>query len=212
MVNPAQQDLLVLGCAGSGKTMILLHRLSYLLYNNPDIHPEDIYVISPTQYLNIECGLLSQTLSLENINQYVVKQLYRDIVVHFYSGRNADLYIADKIASLYSLGWSAEKIASVYSQESMAEKTALVGKILRADTQERKAFIREYGSCIEAMCARFPQEFGEEITIQTLCDYVAAFIEECNTKQYSLANLKKWKGSFLSEPLSQKNCIACDNC
>ena len=191
MVNPAQQDLLVLGCAGSGKTMILLHRLSYLLYNNPDIQPEDIYVISPTQYLNVECGLLSQTLSLENINQYVVKQLYREIVSHFYSSRSADLHIADKISSLYSLNWSAEKLASVYSQESMDAKAKLAERILEADTQERNTFIREYEIRIEAMCAKFPQQFEEEITIQTLCNYVAAFVEECNSKQYSLANLEE---------------------
>ena len=33
--QPLNSNLIVQGCAGSGKTMIMLHRLSYLKFNNP---------------------------------------------------------------------------------------------------------------------------------------------------------------------------------
>ena len=120
-------------------------------------------MISPTQYLNVECGLLSKTLSLENINQYVVRQLYREIVRHFYESRKAPLYIADKISDLFSLGWSAEKTASAYSQDSLERQSLLAQKILDTNAPERVGFVQEYAEQIEAMCVKFPQMFGEEI-------------------------------------------------
>lgn len=44
---PQNQSFVVQGCAGSGKTMVLLHRLRYLLFNN-DIDSEEYLVLVPT--------------------------------------------------------------------------------------------------------------------------------------------------------------------
>lgn len=35
-------NLIVQGCAGSGKTMVMLHRLSFWLYNNKSLKPEKL--------------------------------------------------------------------------------------------------------------------------------------------------------------------------
>ena len=43
---------IVIGCAGSGKTMVMLHRLSYLMYNNENIKPRDVLIITPSNSFN----------------------------------------------------------------------------------------------------------------------------------------------------------------
>ena len=64
-----ENDILVLGCAGSGKTMILMHRIRYMKYNDPDLDMQKILVISPTDILGEENRELSQILDISAIQQ-----------------------------------------------------------------------------------------------------------------------------------------------
>ena len=45
--TPLTESLIVQGVPGSGKTVIALHRVSYLLYNHKEIRPQDILVLGP---------------------------------------------------------------------------------------------------------------------------------------------------------------------
>lgn len=78
------KNILVLGCAGSGKTMIMLHRLSYILFNN-DISIKDVFIISPTNLLNLEIDSLSETLELNNVNKYSNITFNKFILMKYYS-------------------------------------------------------------------------------------------------------------------------------
>lgn len=73
------QSALVLGCAGSGKTMILMHKIRYMKYNNPDLKMSDIIVISPTDVLGRESKELSKLLQVENIQQFTTSSFYERI-------------------------------------------------------------------------------------------------------------------------------------
>lgn len=55
------------GVAGSGKTMILLHRLSYIMYNNESVRPTDVMVITPSDSFNAFIDELSSVLELEKV-------------------------------------------------------------------------------------------------------------------------------------------------
>lgn len=68
--------LLVLGCAGSGKTMILMHKIRYMKYNHKDLHMEDIIVLSPTDILGKESRELSRLLQIEAVQQFNVAAFY----------------------------------------------------------------------------------------------------------------------------------------
>lgn len=73
------QSALVLGCAGSGKTMILMHKIRYMKYNNSDLKMSDIIVISPTDVLGRESKELSKLLQIENIQQFTTSSFYERI-------------------------------------------------------------------------------------------------------------------------------------
>ena len=64
---PLFENILVNGCAGSGKTMILYHRLSYLLYNESDLKPNNVFVITPHALFNRFTGGLLGELRLDGI-------------------------------------------------------------------------------------------------------------------------------------------------
>ncbi len=77
---PEEDEFAVQGVAGSGKTMILLHRLSYLMYNNESLRPENVLVITPSDSFNDFIDELSVILELEKVrtstlNNYYIKML-----------------------------------------------------------------------------------------------------------------------------------------
>lgn len=84
IITKAERESFVLqGCAGSGKTMIMLHRLSFLMYNNENLRPRDVLVITPSNSFNAFIDELSQVLELEKvqtttIDDYFVKLLKND--------------------------------------------------------------------------------------------------------------------------------------
>ncbi len=64
---PEDAQFILQGVAGSGKTMNLLHRLSYVLYNNEKLRPSDVIVISPSDSFNAFIDELAQILELERV-------------------------------------------------------------------------------------------------------------------------------------------------
>lgn len=74
--RPYGDSFAVQGCAGSGKTMILLHRLSYLMYNNPKLPLSNIKIITPNKYFDAHINDLSRELGLANIDRYSVDEYY----------------------------------------------------------------------------------------------------------------------------------------
>lgn len=79
------QNMIVLGCAGSGKTMIMLHRLSYMIFNNQDININNIYIISPTHMLNIENDELSQMLNINSVNRMEARIFNTNLIRQYYN-------------------------------------------------------------------------------------------------------------------------------
>lgn len=69
------RNFYVQGCAGSGKTMILLHRLSYLLYNN-NLDTSKIKIITPNENIIGQIKDLSAELEIANIEQMTLEKFY----------------------------------------------------------------------------------------------------------------------------------------
>ena len=72
----SKENFIVQGCAGSGKTMILLHRLSYLKFNNKLPSYDKIKIITPNQLFSNFIANLTKDLSIQNIEQITMDKYY----------------------------------------------------------------------------------------------------------------------------------------
>ena len=76
ITRPERESFVLQGCAGSGKTMILLHRLSYLMYNNESLRPRDVLVITPSDSFNAFIDELSKVLELQKVRTITLRNYY----------------------------------------------------------------------------------------------------------------------------------------
>ena len=74
--EPLNENMIVQGVAGSGKTTVALHRIAYLVYNYRDnIKPNQYLVIGPNKFfVNYISGVLPD-LDVENVKQLTYEEL-----------------------------------------------------------------------------------------------------------------------------------------
>jgi DNA helicase-2/ATP-dependent DNA helicase PcrA len=78
--TPLTESLIVQGVPGSGKTVIALHRVSYLLYNHEDMRPQDILILGPNpifmQYVSrVLPSLGERKIPQVTFDQWLIDQL-----------------------------------------------------------------------------------------------------------------------------------------
>ena len=88
---PENANFVLQGCAGSGKTMVMLHRLSYLMYNNEEIKPRDVLVITPSDSFNAFIDELSAILELERVKTSTAYDYFLRVL------KNEKIDLTDKI-------------------------------------------------------------------------------------------------------------------
>ena len=81
ITKPERESFVLQGCAGSGKTMILLHRLSYLMYNNEKLRPRDVLVITPSDSFNAFIDELAQVLELQRVKTVTLKNYFFQVLL-----------------------------------------------------------------------------------------------------------------------------------
>ena len=70
-------NLIVQGVAGSGKTTVAMHRISYILYNyEEDFRPEDFYIIGSNRILLNYITSVLPELDVYGIRQMTMEQLF----------------------------------------------------------------------------------------------------------------------------------------
>jgi len=104
---PERDEFVLQGVAGSGKTMILLHRLSYIMYNNEGLRPSDVLVITPSDSFNAFIDELSTVLELEKVRTSTLDSYFLNML----KSVGADL--KDKFD--FSLSVNEEYLKYIYS-------------------------------------------------------------------------------------------------
>ncbi len=133
---PEDAQFIVQGVAGSGKTMILLHRLSYLMYNNESIKPGSVLVITPSDSFNAFIDELAQILELERVKTVTLENYYIRLL------KSAGVELEGKVD--YREQVSEDYLKYIYSHAFKADVRKKLSKI--------------YG-CVRAM---LPSDSGDE--------------------------------------------------
>lgn len=104
---PASKSFIVQGCAGSGKTMVLLHRLRYLLYNK---------VIDPETYLFLAPSNSFRTFVKEACSEFRIN--YRNVVpIQSYYQMAMGKPLNDNATDVSELVFDSKYLARIYSKE-----------------------------------------------------------------------------------------------
>ncbi len=121
ITRPEKGNFVLQGCAGSGKTMVMLHRLSYLMYNNEDIKPRDVLIITPSNSFNAFIDELAEILELERVRTLTSYEYFLQVL------KNEKIDVADKIDLTQK---EDEKyLAYVYSEKFVQDVNKKLDKV-----------------------------------------------------------------------------------
>ncbi len=80
-------NLIVQGVAGSGKTTVAMHRISYILYNYEQFRPVDFYIVGSNRILlNYITGVLPE-LDVYGVSQMTMEQLFTRLLYEDWDDR-----------------------------------------------------------------------------------------------------------------------------
>lgn len=107
------RSIIVQGCAGSGKTMVLLHRLSSLKYNHPEFDFGKSIIITPNEHFNLQIKGVADGLQIGGILRESVEQYYVDALLKYSEEFKPKGKIGDEMRS----GVSQNFVDFIYSDD-----------------------------------------------------------------------------------------------
>ncbi|MBE5751840.1 MAG: hypothetical protein E7357_05455 [Clostridiales bacterium] len=191
ITRPEKSNFVLQGCAGSGKTMVMLHRLSYLMYNNEEIKPRDVLVLTPSNSFNAFIDELAEILELERVKTVTVFDYFLQVL------KNEKIEIESKID--YTQRETDEYLAYLYSPKFTKD----VGKKLQ------KSYDDLYGMFTGAECAEFIASILSDCKKQLLA-YEGIKNSSMRVRRAVLGEMKERKegGLYYTKPFrSLMNCF-----
>ena len=89
-------NLIVQGVAGSGKTTVAMHRISYILYNYEQFRPEDFYIIGSNRILLNYITSVLPDLDVYGIRQMTMEQLLIRLLYEDWDGEKYQVAELDR--------------------------------------------------------------------------------------------------------------------
>ncbi len=187
----AGENFVLQGCAGSGKTMVMLHRLSYLMYNDEGIKPRDVLILTPSNSFNAFIDELAEILELDRVRTLTVFEYFLQVL------KNEKIDIADKIdlTQREDEGY----LAYVYSEKFVAD----------VEKKLHKVYDSLYGLFTGSECQDFIQEIIRDCKEQ-LAAYEGIKNASMRVRRAVLGEIKEKKegGLYYTKPFrSLMNCI-----
>ena len=191
ITRPEKGNFVLQGCAGSGKTMVMLHRLSYLMYNNEDIKPRDVLIITPSNSFNAFIDELAEILELERVRTLTSYEYFLQVL------KNEKIDITDKI----DLNQKEDEayLSYVYSEKFVADVNKKLGKV----------YDSLYGLFTGAEC----QDFIEDIIVECkkqIAAYEGIKNASMRVRRSVLGEMKERKegGLYYTKPFRElMNCV-----
>ena len=116
-----EKSFIVQGCAGSGKTMILLHRLSYLKFNNKLPNYDKIKIITPNPLFSDFIKSLTKDLNIEEIEQMTISDYYLLLNKSYLNRYNKIEQIDNKFYTMQK-----DKFKKQFSVENMLDEHSIL--------------------------------------------------------------------------------------
>ena len=191
ITRPEKSNFVLQGCAGSGKTMVMLHRLSYLMYNNEEIKPRDVLVITPSNSFNAFIDELAEILELERVKTITAYEYFLQVL------KNEKIDLTGKID--LSQNEPQEYLTYVYSP-----------KFIR-DTHKKldKVYNDLYGLFTGEECREFIRDITQ-ICKKQLLAYEGVKNASMRVRRAVLGEIKERKegGLYYTKPFRElMNCI-----
>lgn len=121
------------GVAGSGKTAIIVHRLSNLLYNNPDIPADKYLFIAPNSNFKSELSALNKKLKIDKIHLNTLYEYYIQ-KFNYYLEDNMGKFPKYEITNI--INDKNSNIKYIYSKEYLEEKFSLLTQYVYENIKE----------------------------------------------------------------------------
>ncbi len=188
---PERKSFVLQGCAGSGKTMVMLHRLSYLMYNNEEIKSRDVLVLTPSDSFNAFIDELAAILELERVKTITIYEYFLQVL----KNENIDLTLKIDPASKEA----PDYLAYIYSSAFVKD----------VEKKLHKVYDSLYGLFTGAECREFIERISDACKRQ-LEAYEAIKNASLRVRRSVLGEIKEKKegGLYYTKPFRDlMNCI-----
>lgn len=176
-------NLIVQGVAGSGKTTVAMHRISYILYNyEENFRPEDFYIIGSNRILLNYITSVLPELDVYGIRQMTMEQLFIRLLYEDWDEKKYQIHSIDRADEKNSIkggsGWfyDLENFCRAYEAGQIPREPVRMEKTgtLLLDAEYIDRYCREQATlsmegkmCMlnEILLAKFENEVsGKEVT------------------------------------------------
>ena len=123
------KSLIVQGCAGSGKTMILLHRLANMKFNNDKVNYDKVKIITPNSNFTLFIDDLTKNLGIDLIPKMTISEYWIDIISRYRILNTAGSNLSYDLSGLLTHEFPKEICDLIYSSEFALELKSQVEQI-----------------------------------------------------------------------------------
>lgn len=142
ITRPAEENLVVSGCAGCGKTMILLQRLEYLMFNKK-VELSDTIIVAPGERYIEHIRPVVDDLMLSACRRLTMAELYRDIILSLNGVSNEERHNLKAAVIATDSSISKECLRYCYSDDFLTKLRAELEPIKQFHEKRRAHYIRE---------------------------------------------------------------------
>ena len=175
IASDSADSFVVQGCAGSGKSQCLLHRLFYLRGELSNGGWEHVLLITPTKLFRLFSSDLMQRYQISNVANYSISELYQALLLR-YDARFRNRQYHFELSEEYL---PDEYLQKVYSEETIKTIEAKISQSIQR--------------CIATACQTLDIPVPETVTAKT----VQSLLEKLD-EEISVANSKD--NSLLQDP------------